>query len=211
MSFEKNLNTFKTSLLKAGGATSGKEYLVQTVNLTARADAAYAADAFDALNNTLLYAGAAFRDTAFVAAAAAAAAADADDAGDAAAKAALISATIKAPYKLFFFKPYNSPLDFVERVVTIISAPISLSLLAVEQLVEFLVLGLKSIVDFARDGKFDFEKPRDAICSSFKLLLMAVVSPLLNTVDVIGSSIASGLNKPNDEVEDVPVLGLNSQ
>jgi len=183
MPFEKSLNTFKISLLKSGGATSRKEYLVQTTADTAVAafDAAY--DVYKAS----YYASYASYYASYAA----------------------YNAAIKAPYKSFFFKPYNLPLDFVERVVTIISAPISLSLLAVEQLVEFLVLGLKSIVDFARGGSFNFEKPIDAICSSFKLLLMAIVSPLLNTVDVIGSSIASGLNKSNIEEEDLH-LSLNT-
>lgn len=214
MSFEKNLNTFKTSLLKAGGATSGKQYLVgvtKSFNYAKKSYEAYLATSNEAIS-------AAHRkgitwdlihlDPAV---------ASSDDAfknaliNFDAAKQNVIDADPRPGSKSFFFKPYKSKLDFADRVSALCTAPVALSLLAVEQLFEFLVLGLKSIVDFARGGKLDIEKPIDAICSSIKLLLMAVVSPLLNTVDVIGSSIASGLNKPNDEVEDDPVLGLKSQ
>ncbi len=98
-----------------------------------------------------------------------------------------------APFSNSFFKPFNTPLDFGRRLLTIISAPMALSLLAVEQLLEFLLLGLKNMIYFASNEKSDFQKPIDAICSSLKLLLMAVVSPLLNTVDVIGSTVSTGL------------------
>ncbi len=105
--------------------------------------------------------------------------------------------TTKAPYKSSFFKPYKSKLDFVERIATIISAPIALALLAGEKLAEFIILGLKSLVDLALYGEFDVEKPIDAIYNLFQLLLMAFVSPLFNGADVIGSL----FSKPNGEEE----------
>jgi hypothetical protein len=46
--------------------------------------------------------------------------------------------------------------------------------------------------------KFDGEKPKEDIAKSSYAFLMAIVSSLLNTVDVIGSLIASGLNEPEE-------------
>ncbi len=96
-----------------------------------------------------------------------------------------VSAALESDIKTSFFKPYKSKLDFIERIVTIYFAPYALYLFAVEQFIEFVVLGLKSIVDYAHHKQCDTKTPRDALYEAYMLIFMAIVSPIVNSCDVI--------------------------
>ena len=178
----------------------------------ARATRAYDAygAARDALDATLgVRAARAARDAYDAAARAAhdAAARAAHDAYDAAARAAYnaaIRASARAAARAAhdaarehtkLFKPFESSSDAALSALSIVSAPLLLTLLALDEMLLFIVSSLKSIYNFV-SSKPDEAKELGAeavghLFNAVKALLAAVVSPVVNTVDFVGSCVAT--------------------
>ena len=113
------------------------------------------------------------------------------DAYDAAARAAHDAA--REHTKLF--KPFESSSDAALSALSIVSAPLLLTLLALDEMLLFIVSSLKSIYNFV-SSKPDEAKELGAeavghLFNAVKALLAAVVSPVVNTVDFVGSCVAT--------------------
>lgn len=106
------------------------------------------------------------------------------------------------PLRSLFFSPYKSKSDFALRAADIIIAPLCFSFITLELAVNSLYLGLQSIVDLAR---LDTQKAKiHSIDAAFNLVLalisavVAIVSPLVNLVDFIGSGVTSITQKDEE-------------
>ncbi len=92
-------------------------------------------------------------------------------------------------YRSFFFQPIESREDLGGRVKSIFVAPIALTLLAIENLLESIVHAIRSIGSLPNknEAKERIQVAGDTFVKGWKMLFLAMVSPLLNIVDVIGS------------------------
>ncbi|MDF1827563.1 MAG: hypothetical protein P1U39_04740 [Legionellaceae bacterium] len=93
------------------------------------------------------------------------------------------------------FKPFNSSSDAALSVLSVISAPILLTLLALDEMLSFIVSSLKSIYNFVT-SKPDIAKESGAeavghLFNAFKALFAVTVSPVVNTVDFVGSCVTT--------------------
>ena len=152
-------------------------------NADARDAAARAFDAFAAACDAY--------DAAYDAYAAACAAYD--DAYDAAC-AANADARL-AQNRAILFKPFESKSDAALSLLSIISAPMFLTFLALDEMVSFIVSGLKFIANLVTSGP-DAAKESGAeavnhLLGAFTSLLAAVVSPVINAVDFVGSCVTT--------------------
>jgi hypothetical protein len=94
-----------------------------------------------------------------------------------------------------FFKPFKSSSDAVFSAFSIISDPILLTLLALDEIVSFIVSSLKSIYNFVSSNpdaaKESGEEAVSHLLGAVKALLTAAVSPVVNAVDFVGSCVAT--------------------
>jgi hypothetical protein len=93
------------------------------------------------------------------------------------------------------FKPFESKTDTALSALSIISAPICLTLLALDEILSFIVSSLNFIATrFTLGPDAAKELGTEAVnhlLKAFKALLAAVVSPVVNTVDFVGSCVTT--------------------
>jgi len=93
------------------------------------------------------------------------------------------------------FKPFESKSDAALSVLSIISAPILLTLLALDEMLSFIVFSLKSIAILCTSGADEAKKSGAVAVShlldAVKTLLAAAVSPVVNTVDFVSSCVTT--------------------
>ncbi|KTD58882.1 hypothetical protein [Legionella shakespearei] len=97
-----------------------------------------------------------------------------------------------------FFAPFESPVDFLHRTICIFTAPLCLSILALEQLIASVLLTALVVVNLAvlrPDAAFDCFLSA-AMCgfSSPLTLLVAALSPVANTIDLFGSMVSTAFS-----------------
>lgn len=99
-------------------------------------------------------------------------------------------ADFRSPYKESFFKPYQSVYDQIIREATIVTAPIALTLLIIDIFVESVIVGLK----YSYQSEEPIDQPLRAVAITLvvplMMFLLAICSPVLNTVDLIGAAFA---------------------
>lgn len=83
-------------------------------------------------------------------------------------------------YKEFFFKPYQSKSDPIIRAATIVTAPIALTLFAIEQFLESVFFGLKYLCELDHLKEQTKQDAGEAFVGSLMSLLLAIASPVLN-------------------------------
>lgn len=98
-------------------------------------------------------------------------------------------------YNLVFFKPYQSTADFFKRMAYVATAPVFLSLIALELTVGAMIVGLSILIDAV---SLDLDGAKQTAATAYSLLLgagammlFAIASPIVNLVDLIGGGIAS--------------------
>ncbi len=98
-----------------------------------------------------------------------------------------------APIKPFFFQPYQSKLDPLCRASSIVTAPVCLSVVAVEFAGASVLFAIKSALDLAT---FEPTKAKEDGGGSIRLLMAmtaalctAILSPLINAIDLIGGGV----------------------
>ncbi|MCL9683778.1 hypothetical protein [Legionella maioricensis] len=106
-----------------------------------------------------------------------------------------------------FFKPYQSPADFLYRTASVITAPLIFTgfsaFFALKAGFEVLkAIGSLLLLNTA-SAKENIKEAGDSLKGSVYLLVVAVVSPFINLVDLIGSGIKSVLPHSNAETEEV--------
>ena len=93
------------------------------------------------------------------------------------------------------FKPFESSSDIFLSALSIISAPILLTLLALDEMLSFIISSIKSIVDLCTSGTDEAKKSGAKavghLLNAFKSLLAAAVSPVVNAVDYVGSCVTT--------------------
>lgn len=94
-----------------------------------------------------------------------------------------------------FFKPWQSKSDPFYKTLSIITAPVCLSILTLKLTLESVFLAFKSIVDLAQSGskeaKTTFKRSMKCLLGMIIALVSAIVSPLVNIVDLIGSGVST--------------------
>ena len=107
-----------------------------------------------------------------------------------------------------FFQPYKSPLDILGRTTSIMTDPLLLGCLPVFSL---LVSGWELLQTIGALFKHDSTEAKKHIAQSGRalsrccvVLLLAMISPLLNLIDLLGSAITS-LKKAKPAQEDQPL------
>jgi hypothetical protein len=98
-----------------------------------------------------------------------------------------------------FFQPYQSKSDFMYRNMSIVTAPVCMSLLALELAVASFYMGLKSmanlvILDTSAAKRYAQELLLYSIFS-FIATVAAIASPFVNLVDMVGSVVTSITHK----------------
>lgn len=110
------------------------------------------------------------------------------------------------------FKPFESISDAAFSAFSIISGPICLTLLALDEIVSFIVSSLKSIYNFVSSNpgvaKESGEEAVGHLLSAFDLLFTAAVSPVVNTVDFVGSCVTTLLKAMNPSSEGQESFGI---
>lgn len=91
-------------------------------------------------------------------------------------------------------KPFESSSDAALSALSIIFAPMLLTLLALDEMLSFIVFSLKFMAILCTSGTDEAKELGVAavkhLFNAFKALLAAVVSPVVNTVDFVGSCVA---------------------
>lgn len=102
-----------------------------------------------------------------------------------------------------FFKPYQSISDPFFRAASIVTAPLCLSVLAVEFAMASVILAFKALIDLPREG---FAKAKETIKMSASCLMLMTfslfavfASPFINAIDLIGGGITTVVRKCTDE------------
>lgn len=92
-------------------------------------------------------------------------------------------------------KPFKSLSETALSALSIVFAPLLLTLLALDEMLSFVVSSLKSIVDLCTSGTDEAKKSGaeavSHLLNAFKALLAAAVSPVVNTVDFVGSCVTT--------------------
>ena len=135
------------------------------------------------------------------------------DATDNAAYKAACAADIVASHDVYAacehakpYKPFKSLSETALSALSIVSAPLLLTLLALDEMLSFIVSSLKSIYNFATskpgEAKELGEEAAGHLLNAFKSLLAAAVSPVVNAVDFAGSCVTT-LTTGTDENPDI--------
>lgn len=108
------------------------------------------------------------------------------------------------PVKSIFFKPYQSKSDFFYSTASVFTAPASLALLSLELFTASLYTGLRTVVDLVQRNtqaaKFHGINSIIYMACSFVAAIVAVASPVINLVDLVGGGIAT-LNQKKEAPE----------
>lgn len=102
-----------------------------------------------------------------------------------------------------FFKPYQSPADFAQRVTYVVSAPLFLSVIFLEVFALAIGAALKSIsYDLVVHGKqlalFTAGQSLSLLVNSIVIAALAFASPFINLVDLAGGGVNT-IKKYNQE------------
>jgi len=135
------------------------------------------------------------------------------DATDNAAYKAACAADIVASHDVYAacehakpYKPFKSLSETALSALSIVSAPLLLTLLALDEMLSFIVSSLKSIYNFATskpgEAKELGEEAAGHLLNAFKSLLAAAVSPVENPGDFAGSCVTT-LTTGTDENPDI--------
>jgi hypothetical protein len=93
------------------------------------------------------------------------------------------------------FKSFKSLSETALSALSIVSAPLLLTLLALDEMLSFIVSSLKSIYNFATskpgEAKELGEEAVGHLLNAFNSLLAAAVSPVVNAVDFAGSCVTT--------------------
>lgn len=105
-----------------------------------------------------------------------------------------------------FFQPYQSKSDLFFRSATVITAPITLTAIALEFAALTLGYAIKSLVEFVMlrpsDAVDDLGNSAMSFMTAIGLALAALASPVINAVDLIGSGVVTlRQNHEHDEQE----------
>lgn len=104
--------------------------------------------------------------------------------------------------KSLFFQPYQSKSDLMYRTTSIVTAPACLSIIALELAVASVYMGLKFIANLAMldtsAAKAHAKESLIYLAFSFVTTVAAIMSPMINLVDMTGSCFSS--IKHNDEI-----------
>lgn len=94
-----------------------------------------------------------------------------------------------------FFKPYKSAEDPLQRTLSILTAPVCLAILTVKLLAESVYLAFKSLADLAvsdcQTAKATFKGSMRCLLTMLIVFVGAFISPLVNAIDLLGSSVTS--------------------
>ena len=97
--------------------------------------------------------------------------------------------------KSIFFQPYQSKLDPFTRANSLITGPLVISFIALECTAISLYFAIKTIVDLVKSdsaqAKKDGKVLGNVLLSLCVSLLAAVLNPIINFIDLIGSGINS--------------------
>jgi hypothetical protein len=106
-----------------------------------------------------------------------------------------IIATKPLPTKSFFFQPYESNLDPLCRVSSIVTDSLVLSFLALQLGIVSAIHALKSLVDLIcldpQEAKDDIILSGQLLGSMFVMIFAAALSSIINTIDLIVSGVAT--------------------
>ena len=106
-----------------------------------------------------------------------------------------------------FFKPYKSPKDFIFRTVSVGTAPIIITGFAAYFALESgfeLIKGIGNLILLNGSKATEhFEKSDSSLILAGFLLVIAVLSPVINLVDLIVSGVNTMLQDSNDEEEEL--------
>lgn len=114
-----------------------------------------------------------------------------------------------------FSKQYQSVIDPISRVVSIVTAPIILSIYAIEQFLEFILYGLSSLEHYmapnflttlTQQSVVDYNLSIAALTNMFVLLSAAIASPIINSIDLIGGGLSSVIGFENSPVFNASTL-----
>jgi hypothetical protein len=103
----------------------------------------------------------------------------------------------------FFFKPYESKIDPLYRASTLVSGPIVLSVIALEFALASVYCALESIVNLIgldpEAAGISIMQSASAFVAMTLAILAAVISPIVNTIDLIGGGITSITEKCSED------------
>lgn len=106
-----------------------------------------------------------------------------------------------------FFQPYQSKSDFMYRTLSIVTAPVCLSILALEIAASGFYMGLKSIANLVMlDTSAAKQYSKELLIYSafaFVAAIAAFASPFVNLVDMVGSMFTSMTHKDATSEETV--------
>lgn len=101
----------------------------------------------------------------------------------------------KRTIKSLFFNPYQTKQEFLYKAASVVSAPVCLSIIAIELASASLYLGIRSAVDLAkldtRVAKIHLADAFFHMIFAFVAAITAAASPLINMVDLVGSGIST--------------------
>lgn len=116
----------------------------------------------------------------------------------------------EAPIKSLFFNPYQSPKEFFYKAASVVTAPVCLSVIALELASASLYLGIRSAVDLAKlnthVAKIHLIDAVFHMVFAFVAAIAAIASPFINIVDLAGAGIASLTPKDEPQEERKPTF-----
>ena len=112
-----------------------------------------------------------------------------------------------APASSLFFKPFKSKLAALENFASILTGPLVLSVFALEYLVVGIAYVLKGLFDMLRGNPSEsmnsFENSGTNLLQAGALILTAAISPLVNLIDAIGSSLIGNSSDLGVEIHQI--------
>lgn len=119
----------------------------------------------------------------------------------------------KKSIKSLFFNPYQSKQEFLYKAASVVSAPVCLSIIAIELASASLYLGIRTAVDLAKlDTRVAKIHLADAVFHmifAFVAAITAAASPFINLVDFVGSGISTISKNFGQQEEIKPSFNCN--
>jgi hypothetical protein len=107
-------------------------------------------------------------------------------------------------FRANFFRPYQSKSVPFFKAASIVTAPIAFTAVALECLVATICLGLKALVDLVtlHPSKAFEDLVVAGVCvlGVIRSVALAITSPIINAVDLVGSGVAT-LGQNNEDLE----------
>lgn len=107
------------------------------------------------------------------------------------------------PIQSFFFKPYGSVSDPLNRVTSLITDPVILSIFAIENALGSVFFAGKGLVNLAmwdlEDAKESFGISASGVLLMLANIFAATLSALINAIDLVGGGITSLLEDTSEE------------